>query len=384
MRRVLFVSSGHALDDDRVTRKEAISLFNCGYDVYVCARKRMNYVDSRVKLIDVSTLAEVEKGGETNYRPVSRFQRLKTLMNLYRANDVFRPDLIVAHEFETACLAWWIKKRYGTPYVFDSHEGFENTVPLALPWVIRWAAFPVVRFMLRRIARASAGITAASAGIYVYQYAKRIGKPAELIYNSAPLEYFPYAESAAEPVTIVHEGNLTKDRGAFEMLDALAIVAQTRKFRFLVLGTISKDIEGAFLEKIKNLGLQEQVDVRGRLPWDEFGQIEKEGMIGLICFQKTYNCKIGMPNKLFDYMSCGLAVLALKGSLSGDFVEREKCGIAVDTTNPSAIAGGLTKLIDDRDGLLAMARNGRKAIEEKYGWPCMEKTMLKFYGFLGI
>ena len=86
----------------------------------------------------------------------------------------------------------------------------------------------------------------------MYQYAKRIGKPAELIYNSAPLEYFPYAESAAEPVTIVHEGNLTKDRGAFEMLDALAIVAQTRKFRFLVLGTISKDIEGAFLEKIKN------------------------------------------------------------------------------------------------------------------------------------
>lgn len=381
---ILFICAGHGLDDDRVTRKEALSLTRMGHRVTVCAQWRRPYSEKPVELYDVDTMQLVSEETRLDNITMSHTLRAKRIPKLMRLYKKIKPDLVVAHEFETACLAWWIKKRYKAPYVFDSHEGFENTVPLALPSVIRWAAFPVVRFILRRIVRASAGITAASAGIYVYQYAKRIGKPAELIYNSAPLEYFPYAESAAESVTIVHEGNLTKDRGAFEMLDALAIVAQTRKFRFLVLGTISKDIEDAFLEKIKNLGLKEQVDVRGRLPWDEFGQIEKEGMIGLICFQKTYNCKIGMPNKLFDYMSCGLAVLALKGSLSGDFVEREKCGIAVDTTNPSAIAEGLTKLIDDRDGLLAMARKGRKAIEEKYGWPCMENVMLKFYESLEI
>lgn len=128
--RVLVISSGHSLDDDRITRKQAVSLAVLGHEVTVCARARLDYQEPRIRMIDADTLQVIERREvATNYRPVSRFDRMYRLLRLYRVTKKEKPDLIVAHEFETGLLAWWIKKRLDIPYVFDAHECFEETTP---------------------------------------------------------------------------------------------------------------------------------------------------------------------------------------------------------------------------------------------------------------
>ena len=79
-------------------------------------------------------------------------------------------------------------------------------------------------------------------------------------------------------------------------------------------------------------------------------------------------------------MACGLAVLCMKDSEAEKIIKDCNSGICVDTTKPEEIAKGLAYLIDHPEERRQYARNGRKAIEERYGWHCMELLMGKFYG----
>ena len=179
---------------------------------------------------------------------------------------------------------------------------------------------------------------------------------------------------------VVHEGNLTFERGPLEILEALALVRKNRPLKFLILGTIPDDVLSAIRPRIAALGLDDMVDMRGRLPWTEFGEVEKTGQIGLICSQPVPNHMLSLSNKLYNYMACGLAVLGMKGSETEKIIQQYQCGIAVDTTQPAEIAKGIEWLLDHPDERRQMARNGRRAIDEHLGWHCMERVMAEFYG----
>jgi len=201
-----------------------------------------------------------------------------------------------------------------------------------------------------------------------------------VLHNAPILEYFPYSETETEVPIIVHEGNLTFERGALEILDALAIVKRERRFKFLVLGTIPDEVMKPFEIKVGNLGLRDVVDARGRLPWTEFGKVQATGQIGLICSQPVPNHMLSLSNKLYNYMACGLAVLGMKGSETEKIIQAYECGITVDTSRPEEIAKGIIWLIDHPEERRVMARKGRQAIEQELGWPCMERAMGELYG----
>ncbi len=378
--KILFICSGHGIDDDRVSRKEAVSLTRFGYDVTVCAQRRLAYQEPLLHLVDVDTLEVIQKVESKGTKVASHLKRTLRLRNLYKLARNEKPNLIVAHEFETGLLAWWVKKRLGIPYVFDAHECFEETIPLIFPGWIRGVATYGLMKILRMIVDGACGVTAATPASYSYIFAKERNKPARVLHNAPILEYFPYSDIEGDVPVIVHEGNLTFERGAMEILDALALVKKERAFTFLVLGTIPDEVMKPFAAKVRSLGLRDVVDARGRLPWTEFGKVEATGQIGLICSQPVPNHMLSLSNKLYNYMACGLAVLGMKGSETEKIIQAYECGMTVDTSQPEEIAKGIIWLIDHPEERREMARKGRKAIEQELGWHCMERAMGELYG----
>ena len=172
--KISVITSGHNLDDDRVTRKQAVSLANLGHQVSVCAWRRYAYRDDRVHLVDVTTLQESDGTAQPNYKAPNRRMRIQCLKNLGEWVELSRPDLMVAHEFESAVLAMRISRRLGIPYVFDAHECFEETMPLVFPRGTRWLAKRILLRMQRRVVRNSASITAASPAA---SYTHAVGLP---------------------------------------------------------------------------------------------------------------------------------------------------------------------------------------------------------------
>lgn len=378
--RIYAICSGHTHDDERVTQKEAVSLSRQGYEVTVCACRKGGYFTPEVKFIDVDTLlpfdGTIAQGVKHEATRFMRFLRLRNLFTLVKRD---RPELVIAHEFETGLLAWWIRIRLNIPYVFDAHECYEETMHLVFPRFVRPLARCLLVQWLRMIVRHAAGITAASPAALAYTYAKHIGLPAFVLHNSPILDFFPYVEAEGDPLVIVHDGNLTFERGALEILDALSLVKRQRTFTFLVLGAVPPEVKAPFMVKLTALGLQDHVDLRGHLPWTEFGKIEATGQIGLICSQPVPNHMLSLSNKLYNYMACGLAVLGMMGSETEKITLAHGCGLAVDTSKPEEIAKGIIWLIDHPEERREMARNGRKAIEQELGWHRMEKVMAEMY-----
>ncbi len=377
--RILVICSGHALDDDRVTRKQARSLSRLGHDVTVCAWRRFDYQEPGVRLLDLASLMHGNAGSAEARSTVKRKDRLLSLRILWGLACEERPELLVAHEFETGLLAWFLNIRHGIPYVFDVHEFYDETISMRVPKAFRWAVKLIVRRILSHIARKANAVTVVSPVAEHFFNDIAPGVPIGILYNTPLIEFFPFSDSEGPIPVIVHEGTLSLDRGALEMLEALAIVRRSYAVKFLVLGTVSDDVRDTFLRKIDELGLHDIVDLRGRLPWTDFGQLEATGQIGLICMQPLPNNMKGLSNKLFDYMSCGLAVIGPNMSATKTLLDKYEAGICVDTTKANEIAEAICLLISNPERRREMAVRGRHAIENDLGWHHMEQVMDEIY-----
>lgn len=382
MKHILFLCSSHGFEDGRVSQKEAVSLTRLGYKVSMCGQRAQWKYDHPVVMIDVDSGDVVPDWHNAGFPPVaSRMTRIKRLRMLWKVAKREKADLHVAHEFESACLAYLYKKIYKTPYVFDVHEGFDDNLYEDFPKFFH----PLIRFVMgifiRAIVKNSSGITAASSANTFYEYAEKINKPHFVLHNAPFVEYFPFSEEEKKPILIVHEGGLGRIRGSKQIAEALCILSKTHDFRFMILGKISsQESRKEFFDIIEQGGISNRIDDHGPMPWKEFGAVESTGQIGIICSQRHLNHYRSLANKLYNYMACGLCVLAMKDSEAEKIINNSNSGICVDTTNPQAIAKGLAYLIDHPEERRQFARNGRKAIEDRYGWHCMEQLMGKFYG----
>jgi glycosyltransferase involved in cell wall biosynthesis len=135
-----------------------------------------------------------------------------------------------------------------------------------------------------------------------------------------------------------------------------------------------------------NLVLKEDNDhfnITGILPYDKMYKRISEGGIGLVFFQKaSYNMYIGLPNKLFDYMSCGLPVVASDFPEIRRILDGCKCGVLVGDKSRSGIYGAIKYFLDYPDEAKKMGENGRKAVEERYNWGLVEETLFVVYSDL--
>ncbi|MEW6608434.1 MAG: glycosyltransferase [bacterium] len=101
--------------------------------------------------------------------------------------------------------------------------------------------------------------------------------------------------------------------------------------------------------------------------------------VGIVCFLPEPNHINAMPNKLFEYLSCGLPVIASNFPLWKEIVEGNNCGICVNPLNPRDIAQAIEYLMEHPDEAKQMGENGRKAVEERYNWELEEERLIGLY-----
>jgi glycosyltransferase involved in cell wall biosynthesis len=88
------------------------------------------------------------------------------------------------------------------------------------------------------------------------------------------------------------------------------------------------------------------------------------------------------PNKLFEYMSAGLPVIASDFPLWRQIVAGASCGLLVDPLNPDAIATAMRWILDNPDEAQQMGANGRQAVQDRYNWAQESSRLVQMYRHL--
>ena len=121
------------------------------------------------------------------------------------------------------------------------------------------------------------------------------------------------------------------------------------------------------------------VNEMGFLDRSEVRNILSRSVAGLVTFHPVPNHIDAQPNKMFEYMSAGVPVIASDFPLWREIIEGNQCGLCVDPLNPDAIAHAIDYLVQNPNEARQMGENGRRAVLERYNWAAEEKKLLKLY-----
>jgi glycosyltransferase involved in cell wall biosynthesis len=103
-------------------------------------------------------------------------------------------------------------------------------------------------------------------------------------------------------------------------------------------------------------------------------------LAGVVLLQRSRpNDYTGQPNKLFEFMGSGLAVIAGDFPEIGPVLRNESCGLAVDSADPESVAGAMIELLSSPSGARQMGARGRAAVLQRYNWSMAERVLVGIY-----
>ncbi|WP_244987663.1 glycosyltransferase family 4 protein [Methanoculleus chikugoensis] len=363
------LTTTHLPYDGRIFEKEAKSLTK-EHDIIIIAPSEYGGIEenSGVKIVAVR-------------KPASNLLHPLTLWRVLRAGLGEECDVIHCHEPDALLAALLLKAVKGRKVVYDIHEHWPSEIPfdLGVPnvSVLTRVLEPLLsrgEVLLSRFADARIAVSES--------VAERFGKNGT---RPVIISNYSVAESAPPPAlpaggnrnVVYMAGNMQMFHGIRECIQAMSKVAAIYPDISLTLvGNVREDI-GAIAA---GADPRPEITLTGYLPYREMYDTLRMGSIGLLVFQPDYyNAYIGLPNKLFDYMLCGLPVVASDFPEIRKVVAETECGVLVDPTDPDAIAEAITYLLEHPDAARRMGENGRKAVLERYNWGEMEKRLLGVY-----
>lgn len=366
--RICMLTTTHRPHDGRIFEKEAKSLAK-EHDVTIIAPSEDGGVrdDGDVRIVTIP-------------KPASTLLHPVTLWRVFWACLGEECDVVHCHEPDALLLALLLKAVRGKKVVYDIHEHWPSEIPfdLGLPdaaVLTRTLASLIspVELLLARFADAKVAVSESVAERF-----RGNGTEPVIISNYSVTDLAPPVPKARNGHGVVYmAGNMQLFHGIRECIQAISRVkAKFPDVSLTLVGNVREDI-GAIAAKTDP---RPEITMTGYLPYREMYETLCRGSIALLVFQPDYyNTYIGLPNKLFDYMLCGLPVVA------SDFPEIRKvvggagCGVLVDPTDPGAIAEAIIYLMEHPEEARRMGENGRRAVLERYNWGEMERRLLEVY-----
>ncbi len=128
------------------------------------------------------------------------------------------------------------------------------------------------------------------------------------------------------------------------------------------------------------LGLQDYVQLPGRVPDDTVVDVLSTAGVGLSPDPKNPLNDVSTMNKTLEYMAFGIPVVAF--DLKETRVSAGPAASYVASGDIAAYARSIVELLDDDNKREAMGRAGRLRIEEELGWSHQRGTYIGVYDLL--
>jgi len=375
------IAMQHSAKDDRIFYKEAMSLKKYGYHVsYLLLTDKDGYIKDMggmilnkrkesiifldgIKIIGIKPPSDFITSS-LNRVFLGKFQQ-KIISSVLKENA----NIYHAHEPISLRIAMKAAKITNNKVVFDCHESWvDGTIKEQL----------IKKIYLKKIKY----FITVNSGILEHLIQGAKFTTTEIIYNCSLPALFPLAKDYPRinaPITLVHEGTLTFNRGLKNMLQVLIVLkSEFPNIKLKIIGDSPKK-ESHYISKfIVENSLQNNILQTGWVKYEDVSKNLKNCDIGLILYSPTKNNLFSTSNKLFNYIASNLAIVSVDLPETKKILEPLKNSIIVENNNGVKIAKAISKLIRDPKLLLAKKIASQNAYQ-KYNWTVEEKKLINFY-----
>ena len=361
-RKICHLTSVHTRKDIRIFQKECLSLAKAGFDVsLIVADGLPDEVDRGVKIYGVA-------------KEASRLKRfVRTSRNVYHKALELNADVYHFHDPELLPYGNRLRKK-GYKVIFDSHEDLPRMI-LGREYLPRFSR-KFIAFLLEKYedycCKSFNAIIAATP--YINKRFLEVNENSVNVNNYPFLDEFKEDKSTREKIenNICYIGGITEIRGLTYLVRAME---NSGAILQLAGGITPKSYEMVLTEEAgwKN------VKYYGNVSRLEVKKILNQSIAGIVTFLPYPNHINAQPNKLFEYMSAGIPVIASHYPLWKNIIEKYDAGICVDPENSEEIAKAITYLIEHPLDAKTKGANGRRAIEEVFNWEQEEKKLISVY-----
>ena len=366
MLNVTHISSAHSRNDIRVF-KMCKTLITKKFNVsYIVADGKNDDLEGQVNIYDVGASKD-------------RLQRIIfTPSKLFIKAVKLSSDIYHLHDPELLFIGLKLKKA-GKTVIFDSHEDVASQM-LHKPYLNK-VLLRIIAYIYKKIEK-----FALSRFDGVIGATPHISKKLSLINsNTIPIQNFPVFQKKSQnknrhvskPYNICYIGGISKIRGITQLVRSLELTKN--KVNLNLIGNF--DYEATKNKVSLEKGWSNVIN-HGFINQDQAFKILKNSIAGVVTFLPSENHIFAQPNKLFEYMSAGVPVIASNFDLWRKIIEVNECGLCVDPLDIKKIAEAIDYLIDNPQDLIKMGKNGEKAYLEKYNWSTELEKLSKFYNTL--
>ena len=191
------------------------------------------------------------------------------------------------------------------------------------------------------------------------------GKKVHCVPNGADLKLFEDSEIstvAEDRSALVYVGILDNWSGLDVAIKAFALISSS--FPDARLNIAGRGALSVKLRKlVTDLHVDDRVSFMGHVKYESIPQLLLNSGIGLATFLDSPLVRYAFAIKLVEYMAAGLPIIATDVGDTGRIVREAKCGLLVDTSDPTAISEAMIKLLEDRNLAEMFSRNGRNYVK---------------------
>ncbi|MES9683454.1 glycosyltransferase [Gottfriedia acidiceleris] len=181
-----------------------------------------------------------------------------------------------------------------------------------------------------------------------------------------------------EPI-LLYQGGMQPGRGLEQIIEAVPLINK---------GTVVFIGDGKskpkLIEMVKVKKLHDRVKFISKVPVEDLLKYTRNGYLGFQVLNNTnFNHYSASSNKLFEYIMCGVPVIACSFPEIKKIVEGENIGICVDSHISSSIADGVNQLVSNKEIRDKMSENCLNA-RMKYNWEVEKRHLITLYKKLNI
>ena len=171
---------------------------------------------------------------------------------------------------------------------------------------------------------------------------------------------------------ILFVGRIRKDKGVFDLLNALADL-RSYNWRLILVGKL--DPVERVAEYVAGIGLQDRLWFTGFVPHGEILKFYQQA--AFLVFPSIFPETFGIAG--VEAMSAGIPVVAYDGGGVGDWLAHGTNGLLVNKGDITGLGEAIKTLLEDAALRKGMGRAAYKSVVEKYSLRLHLSTLLKIY-----